>query len=449
MARVVYIILAHSEPTNLAGLVASLWNPADAFEIWVDADCTRNLEPYLGFLLDFGPNIRVHTGRSMSWGGYSLIQTTLDAYAALEASGMDYSHAILASGTHVPLMNADEIFENTHEMPGWLDIATVSIPNGDLTFVDRLESGWARDILQRLRYRYYEMSSIGMFPVEKRDLWARDFIHKGSQWHLLRRDQVQFLLKQAQDTSGLLADIHVADELFIQNIICDSPLFRDIQKSELVFTDWSGASPRRVSLSEVPDLRASGKYLFARKVAVDTSIDKWIGMIRSELRNEDGINRLMYLDEKAKRYKLRNEGFDAALPELRRVQAEIIASAVFGYPVERASSWRHIGKGGSSAWLIGEPVATLGETYIYLLLFFQWGRGCTFTLVRSRDGDPADDFGLPNLPIPYGSLSSFSLILPDILKADRWWNVSTQGGLETLVAEIHAELSKLESLLNA
>jgi hypothetical protein len=63
MARICYVILAHSEPINLLGLIGSLWNREDAFSIWLDAKADEGVVQAANALTGLGDNVKTSLGR--------------------------------------------------------------------------------------------------------------------------------------------------------------------------------------------------------------------------------------------------------------------------------------------------------------------------------------------------------------------------------------------------
>jgi hypothetical protein len=110
--------LAHNEPINLLGVVGSLWNREDAFSIWLDAKADEDVVQVANALTCLNDNVKVRVGRVMSWGGFSVLDTTLMAYSGLRNQFGDFSHVVLCSGTHIPLLHPDRIYERIQGYPG-------------------------------------------------------------------------------------------------------------------------------------------------------------------------------------------------------------------------------------------------------------------------------------------------------------------------------------------
>jgi hypothetical protein len=288
MARVCYVILAHNEPANLIGVLGSLWNRSDAFSIWVDAKSDPEFVQLANGLTRVGGNLQIHMGRVMSWGGFSIVDTTLMAYSSLRDQVGDFSHVILCSGTHVPLLHPDGIYERIRDCAGWMDVCACKIPEAGLRVRDNLPPGWVGDILMRVRYRYAEFPGVGMLPTEERQNWIAPTLLEGSQWHVLRSDLVDFIVEHESEIHHNFRDVLVPDEHAFQWIVSRSPRFQELRRGDHVFMRWEGASPKRLSFSEAAEIAAQGQFLFARKAHAGCAVDDWIAWTRDRLANAGG-----------------------------------------------------------------------------------------------------------------------------------------------------------------
>lgn len=293
MARVCYVIIAHNEPANLFGLIGSLWNPDDAFLIWIDARSDQRFVELASAVVQFGDNVHVHTGSVMVWGGFSIVATTLTAYSRLRAQVGQFSHVVLCSGTHIPLLHPDSIFERIRDLAGWVDTVEVKIPEGGLGRLDSITTqAWWCDMLKRIRYRYVEVPAVGMLPAGDREAWNEPVFLEGSQWHVLRSDLVDFIVEHAGRVREVFHDVVVADEHAFQWIIAQWPGRESVRRSKFVSMEWAGVSPRRVNLAEAAEAAAAGKFLFLRKAASNCTIDMWGEWARVTLSNHGGARRL-------------------------------------------------------------------------------------------------------------------------------------------------------------
>jgi hypothetical protein len=293
MARVCYVIIAHDEPANLFGLIGSLWNPQDAFLVWLDAKADKSFVELAKGAVRFGHNVQVRTGSVMAWGGFSIVDTTLRAYSELRTQVGHFSHVVLCSGTHVPLLHPDIIFEKIQDLAGWVDMAEVKVPEGGLGQLDiTMSQDWWLWILRRVRYRYVEVPALGMLVEGKRETWDGPALLKGSQWHVLRSDLVDFIVQHDRWVRKLFQDVLVADEHAFQWVVAQSPMFSKVRRGAIVSMDWVGSSPRRVTFAEAAEQAVAGRFLFARKAAPDCTINGWRKWASEVLSNRDGANRL-------------------------------------------------------------------------------------------------------------------------------------------------------------
>ncbi len=341
--------MAHSEPTNLLGLVGSLWNREDAFSIWIDAKADEEVVQAANVLAGLAGNVKTCLGRVGSWGGFSVVDTTLIAYGGLRDQFGDFSHVVLCSGTHIPLLHPDRIWERIRDIPGWMSLCQVAIPEGGLRACDSLPPGWLRDILTRVRYRYAEVPGIGMLPIEKRDTWIEPSVPTGSQWHILRRDIIDFIVEHRSDIRDNFRDVLMPEEHAFQWIALRYSGLGGLLRGDHVFMQWNGASPRRLSFLEVRNLAAVERFLFARKAQTGSTVEDWAAWARDGLGNVDGAR---YLQEASapmgppsvdalasERSKQGGKACDRLIGVL---EAELSASLNTRAKVVKLSRWRHL-----------------------------------------------------------------------------------------------------------
>jgi hypothetical protein len=288
MARVCYVILAHDEPVNLLGLIGSLWNRRDAFSVWLDAKADPEFVQFTNGLSSLSGNIQAHSGQIMSWGGFSIVDTTLMAYSALRDQVGDFSYVVLCSGTHIPLLHPDRVHEKIGNCAGWMDVCPCAIPEGGLRGRDNLPQGWVRDILMRIQYCYAELPGVGMLPTGDRQNWIGPSLLEGSQWHVLGSDLVNFVVEYQSEIREKFRDVLVSDEHAFQWAISKSPRFGEVRRGDHVSMQWEGASPKRLSFPEAKEISAQGRFLFARKAQAGCSVADWIAWARDSVANAEG-----------------------------------------------------------------------------------------------------------------------------------------------------------------
>ena len=290
MARIHYVILAHEEPVNLLGLLGSLWSSKDAFSIWLDAKSSEQFREFARSISALAGNVHVYLGSVMSWGGFSIVDTTLQAYTELCRNRGDFSHSILCSGTHIPLLHPDKIFALVQDIPGWMDFTRIPNAGCDLTQYDQLAAGWLRDVVIRFRYKYAELEGIGMIAGEDRSAWIQRDLIKGSQWHVLRRDVIEFIVNNQSRIRNDFSSVFVADEHAFQLTLADSPWSEGFIRGDHLSMQWVGASPKRISFDEAKSIAETKTFLFARKAQSNSAAEQWISWSRMSLGNEIGAS---------------------------------------------------------------------------------------------------------------------------------------------------------------
>jgi hypothetical protein len=378
MARICYVILAHNEPINLIGLLGSLWNREDAFSIWIDAKADEDFVRVANTLTGFADNAKICLGRVMSWGGFSVVDTTLMAYSALRNQIGDFSHVILCSGTHIPLLHPDLIYERIRNVPGWMDFCEISIPEGGLVERDMMPPGWVRNILTRVRYRYTEVPFVGMIPAEERQNWIGLSVLEGSQWHVLRSDIIDSIVANQAEIRDKFRDVLVPDEHAFQWAVSKFRPDRELRRGDHVFMRWQGASPKRLSFADAAEIAALGRFLFARKVQTECVAADWIAWAQScTVANTKGARRLedisasLHLDLQDRRVSAGTVQDEKVCDQLFAALVAEISSALGGHvKAEKRTGRRYLidsGKQhslGGHVFLLGFAEASLGLSVV-------------------------------------------------------------------------------------
>lgn len=105
MKNIAYLILAHTDPRQLARLTRSL---NDKSRIFIHLDLKSNINEFLSY--DFPNNVTFIENRiSVSWAAYSQVEATLRMMVAALDSDHAFSHMILLSGLDYPIKPLNEL----------------------------------------------------------------------------------------------------------------------------------------------------------------------------------------------------------------------------------------------------------------------------------------------------------------------------------------------------
>jgi hypothetical protein len=127
-----------------------------------------------------------------------------------------------------------------------------------------------------------------MLPIEERRNWSGSIVLEGSQWHILESNLVDLIVENKSEICRNFVDVLVPDEHAFQWIISKTSTFSGLRRSDHVFMQWEGPSPKRLSFSEIEQIIPQGQFLFARKAQTRCTMEQWISWAGDRLANGDG-----------------------------------------------------------------------------------------------------------------------------------------------------------------
>ncbi len=247
--KIVYIILAHRFPKQLARLVSRLDAPSVTFLVHIDGntdDATHGemVNAMLGhYNLFFLPRHRC------SWGSWGLVQATLEGLEQVIRANLSPDYVVLLSGQDYPLRSPAGIEAFLTEHRGTSFIDAHQLPDYAWNWHGQID-----------RFRGQSLPA-GMKPFG------------GSQWWVLRGDCAAYVKGVAdgdRDLMRLFEKVWVPDEHFFHTIVANS-LFRErLSRVDtkpvlgLHYIDWERGSPKALGVEDFERLIDS-PALFARK----------------------------------------------------------------------------------------------------------------------------------------------------------------------------------------
>lgn len=277
--KIAHLILCHSNPGQIERLIRRLQHPDAWFYIHVDNKAM--LEPFLP--LEALPNtVLVKNRVDVYWGGYSIVQATLNGFTEILASGISFSYINLMSGQDYPIKSTN-------------DIHSFFAANPDKAFMHTLSvmQEWQEAIPRITKYHLVNFHFPGRYKVEKvinTIMPSRRFPGSltpvgRSQWLTITSEQTAYILNYLATNKQFVNFFKLSwapDEMIFQTILYNSPFKNNIVNNNLRYIDWSqgGASPKLLRMEDADALRASDK-LFARKFnpAEDSAILDYLDKI--------------------------------------------------------------------------------------------------------------------------------------------------------------------------
>jgi hypothetical protein len=258
--KIAYLILAHTHPLHLSRLVAALQTEHAHIFVHIDKKAEDMICPPLA------NNITVIQNTvSVNWGGFSVVQATLNLLQEAAAMG-EYDYFILLSGADYPLRSNASIVQFFQHHQGEEFMSLWKMPELDKPF-------------SRVEYFYIEDAHVFRDEHFKRkypERYAHFTLYAGSQWWALSKRCIGYILHfilENPEYVDFYKYTSVPDEMFFHTIIGNSPFKKNVVNG-VMYDDWETGSPAAITLQHLPILAQKtvpavngGKKtpLFARK----------------------------------------------------------------------------------------------------------------------------------------------------------------------------------------
>jgi hypothetical protein len=254
--RIVYIILAHRLPNQLARLVSRLDAPSVSFFIHIDANTDDATHAEMADGMIGRNNVCFLPRHQHTWGSWGIVAATLEGLEQVIRTKVLPDYVILLSGQDYPLRTPGDIEAFLAEHRGTSFIDARQLPDYTWNWHGAMD-----------RFHGQPLPS-GMKPFG------------GSQWWALSGDCAAYVKGVADGgLIRLFEGVAIPSEHFVQTVVANSP-FRDrLSRVDAAavkgvhYIDWDRGSPKVLGVEDFERLIAS-HALFARKfdVAEDSAI---------------------------------------------------------------------------------------------------------------------------------------------------------------------------------
>jgi hypothetical protein len=285
MAKIAYLVLTHGLPWQTIDFLWSVWREEDAYFVHVDRKSPAIASAAFGAMAAAWPNIHVVPSLVCTWGGFTLVEAALRCLMKALAADPSWSHAVLVSGTHLPLRSAaclaailepERSYLTFHGID--LDLATLNPPNF-----------WS-GIAQRLTYEYQEVPGIGDMRGPAKSPPRDITFYWGSQWWILSRPAAELVCASRQNPlSEYFRTSAIPDESYFQTVLLNSPLREQVTHRQIVWQKWSeNGRPLYLSGDDIQSALSSDQ-LFARK-ADEATIRNETGVVAKTIAGLDHVS---------------------------------------------------------------------------------------------------------------------------------------------------------------
>lgn len=280
--KIALLIHAHTNPDQLARLIPHLKHKD--IDIFINVDAKVNIELFKRNIEDvYFLDNRVE----VVWGRFSQLQQILNSFEEIVNTNIQYSHILFISGLDYPIVPMSEIVEFLSS-------------NQNNSYIDYFKLGddsWSNLMKKRFEYWFFlSERDIRNNHIVKKILQKLGFkrkypfeeVYYGSCWFTLSMEAVKYLLDFTGKNPKIIdffKHTGCSDELYIQSVLLNSPLSKNMINEIYRFFDWGdkGKSPKILTSEDFPKIVASTAW-FARKldINIDTQLMDKLDQLNAE-----------------------------------------------------------------------------------------------------------------------------------------------------------------------
>lgn len=273
-----FIILAHKNPVQVARLISSLDDNHSTFFLHLDKNV--NSLPFKMIIAN-NNNVVLVKNEYTFWGGFGIVQATLNAMKMAMNYHKHFEFVSLISGQHYPIRSNEYINHFLRHSPHQIFMEYSSIPNnhrwqprGGMFRIDKYflgMKGYERTAAKAVNFLSDKLNVIKRnFPQNMRP-------YAGSQWWTMNRYAVKYILdfvKNNKDYYRFHRYTFAPDELFFHNIILnadDEQIQNSIVNNNLLYMHWPNLRKGHPEILKQADIKniVGSEALFARKFDVN------------------------------------------------------------------------------------------------------------------------------------------------------------------------------------
>lgn len=260
-----FLILAHNNPKGLYEFIDSIYEPNSL--IYIHIDRKSDIQVFETVLKPFISRIRFVKCRiDVNWGGFSMVEATLELIKNYLESNVKADYIHLCSGSDRLLKSFLHFVHFFEENQGHNFMEYFSLPY----------AGWPNNGYDRFYYEWYidqlgsELSN-KLVDIKRLKGYTRTIpigytLYGGSQWWSLTHECIEYIFYNSNCQSKLynfFHNVYIPDESYFHTLILNSTFSSSVVNDNQRYIDWfSGPTYPRV-LNEVDRSKweASGKLL--------------------------------------------------------------------------------------------------------------------------------------------------------------------------------------------
>jgi len=270
-----YLILAHHQPHHLARLINALQDTDSTFFIHIDAKVD---EAPFRKAVGAQDNVAFIKRRPVNWGGFSIVEATLNILEEAWKSNLSFHRFCLLSGSGYPIKSKAHIKREFGTAKQFMRVDRSVGASVSNLHTDNVRFYWFMDAWGPISHRLG--GRIARRPYGKIELYH------GSAWWALTRGCVDYIfefLSSHRDYQPFFKHARCSDEIFFQSIVKSSPFAAEITHDFEIkldldeffrsnehgcqYIDWNAQGERLPKVLDLLDLHKllNSDALFARK----------------------------------------------------------------------------------------------------------------------------------------------------------------------------------------
>lgn len=255
--KIAFFITAHKLERQFEWLFNAIWNPNDIFVIHVNRNSPDAFVSALQDITAGRPNVFYLWRIPITWGGWSIVEATLEGIRFLSMHNEDWGYFVNLSAQDYPVRPVSHLrrFLQVHDGANFLDIRDV----GSEPFHIRRRLHW-----YCVEYR----GKLRRIPLPNLRAMLTPVRWYGGLWGMLSREFCEWLVESSstQAYARALRHTKIPDEFFFQTMIKGSPLAHtlDPDPHRYLCFDKGASGPRTLTSGDFDGIIGSTAF-FARK----------------------------------------------------------------------------------------------------------------------------------------------------------------------------------------
>ncbi len=280
--RIAYIILAHNYPEQLTRFITQLNTDDVSFFIHIDKKADSKIYNHVFTQFNKFPNVFFLKRYNSGWGSFDAVRATLEGIKTIVKTGNYFDYVIHLSGQDYLIKSNTQIHTFFQENKGKEFIEYFPLPcskwlGGGLRRIEYWHIRWNDDYFCIPKQREFKSPIASFFYSllilllpKKRKLPQGTTLYGGSAFWCLTGECVKYINDFVRQNPKFVNRFNytlLADELFYQILVLNSPFKDKVVNNHMRYIDWGDVNayhPRILEKKDFEKIRQSEK-LFARK----------------------------------------------------------------------------------------------------------------------------------------------------------------------------------------